>query len=139
MKRAVLAVVLPLALVGAVFVIFDPLTPLDKKVAVSITPDDSGCGRDYPVGVKLTNNSRETIERTAVSLVVREVGHSNDLERERLDTDKIMEPGEEYAMCVARPESVRGLPPYVPSTDTYTKYSPEQLEYSAEVIGAWTS
>lgn len=128
------------AIAALAVALFDPFTPLEKKIAVHVTPDDPDCESDHPVGVKLVNHSRSTVTDTAIEVIVRQVGYSNDLERERFDTDKIIEPGQDYSMCVLRPQSVRGVVP-IPgvATDTYAEYPAERLHYSAEVLFAHSS
>lgn len=127
--------------VGALMILYlAPFTPLEEKIAVSVNSKDSGCEQDFPVGLTLTNRSRSTVTDTAVEVIVREVGYSRDLERQRFDTDKVIKPGESFSMCVVQPRTNpvlvgQDLPPSV-YTDTYAKFPESSLEYSAEVLVA---
>jgi hypothetical protein len=128
------------ALAGSAVFVFDPFSPLEKKIAVHVTPDDPGCTTDQPVGVRLVNQSRSRITNTAIEVTVTQVGYSRSLEHERFDTDKIIEPGADYSMCVVRPETARVHATVTsPTADTYAKYPREQLEYTARVLFASAS
>lgn len=139
MKKYVFLAVAALA-VAATILFVDPFTPLEEKMLVEVTPDAQGCTEEFPIGLWITNRSRNTVTDIAVEVIVREIGYSRDLERERFDTDKIIKPGETFSMCIARPETVR-LPPSIRaasrlpgSKDTYADFASNELEYSAEVI-----
>ena len=77
--------------------------PLEKKMAASLALNASGCDRDNPIAVTLTNNSRRTITRTDLEITVQEIGYSRDLEQGEDSTDKIIAPGEKYSFCTEKP------------------------------------
>ena len=109
---------------------YDTWFPLESQVAATITRDDPGCDANSPIGVTLTNNSRRTITRTELILAVFRVGHSSTLESQTTDTDKIIQPGEQFSLCLAKPgKAMAELMPNNP----YTTYSEDQLEYRIQV------
>lgn len=126
-----------LAMGGASWFIYELTGPMAYKLAISVNPDDVGCDPEYPVGVTLRNRSFfSTAGMARFEVSVRQSGYSTILEHESFETEKLIGPRREYAMCVRQPSRKRewGFGPE--SSETYEKFARNELTYSAKILSA---
>jgi len=87
---------------------------IENAVSVELSFNTSVCSEKYPLFVKITNNSRKTIDKVTWYLNIYVPGYSTDLSgyNDNYSCDKILKPGEVYTLCYMLPSSLdNGHPP----------------------------
>lgn len=97
-----------------------------SQASVAIESASDGCDAAHPMAAHVTNISKEKIDGVEFVILGQDVGHSDFLANSGpIRTDKIMEPGEVYSICVENPTVVRPTP-------TNVKWN-----YTVEVQNVW--
>ena len=82
----------------------------DGSVSAALTPYHPDCPSHLPLRVAIRNGGKETVSKVSFNIRARKKGYSTWLtasygfERPRYGTDKFIQPGEKYEMCVEEPE-----------------------------------
>jgi type II secretory pathway pseudopilin PulG len=86
----------------------------EEKVQISVIFDPRSCRQDHPLHTFIMNGSSQTVVKTEWSFDVYRVGFSAQLARDHsFTTDRIIKPGERYAICCSQPElQLREAVPY---------------------------
>lgn len=92
------------ALINVTLLLYEEnrLARVDIDAGILRVGDDQ-CDFRKPLYVTLTNNSEKTITQTRYDIEVRRIGYSSDIagyDLKRLDTDKILLPGESANFCL---------------------------------------
>lgn len=71
-----------------------------EKVYIAVSFDETVCTKDFPLVIKITNNSSKTISKVSIDVDVTRTGYSRNINGyQYLDSDKIIKPREDWQSC----------------------------------------